>query len=93
MTRSGMMSERYPIPRPFDDTVRKRFLRDESFRGASRATRRDLTPMVARYLSVSEFRSDGRVSGSGGYGDSYSGSVRPSFFPSPLAGEGRCGKE
>ena len=34
--------------RSFNETVRERFLRDESFRGALRATRRDLTPMVLR---------------------------------------------
>jgi hypothetical protein len=29
-----MMPERYPLTRPFNDTVRERFLRDESFREA-----------------------------------------------------------
>lgn len=29
-----MMSERYPLTRSFNDTVRERFLRDESFREA-----------------------------------------------------------
>lgn len=32
MIRAGMMSERYPHTRSFDETVRERFLRDESFR-------------------------------------------------------------
>lgn len=34
MTKSGMMLERNTLTRPFNDTVRERFLCDESFREA-----------------------------------------------------------